>query len=221
MLRCSTAASTSSLLSHRDAGGNPASANAPTVNVTPTTRYWRAAPRSAASCLVPSALNQAPAARNRRLLVAAWATNCVTPPTTPPTPAASTMKPTCALVEAASSCLRSVCAMATNPSASAVTTPTQATVGSPQADATSSGCNRNSRYAPAATMVAECSSAETGLGPCIARDSQKENGSWADLPRAATTIPAVTTDSHGATACGRSARARPLTPPAIPAPAAT
>ena len=42
-------------------------------------------------------------------------------------------------------------------------------------------------------MAAECSSAETGLGPSMARASQKENGSWAALPRAATSTPAAAT----------------------------
>ncbi len=70
-------------------------------------------------------------------------------------------------------------------------------------------------------MVAECSSAETGLGPSIARDSQNDNGSCADLPSAASTTPAVTTSSHGGDARGRPARARPPTPPATAAPAVT
>ena len=39
--------------------------------------------------------------------------------------------------------------------------------------------------APAATSVAECSSAETGVGPAMARISQSCRGTWADLPMAA------------------------------------
>src|SRR6266700_7036722 len=217
----SAAASTSSLVTHSDAGGRPASATAPTVNAAPTTGYRRAAPRSAGSCLVPSAVSHAPAPRNSRLLGAACATSCITPPRMPPAPAASTMNPTWAQVEAASNCLRSAWATATSPSASAVTAPAQAVTGAPQPDATSSGWVRSSRYAPAATMVAECSSAETGLGPSIARDSQKLNGNCADLPNAASTTPAVITASHGRAACGRAARARLPTPPAMAAPAAT
>ena len=44
-----------------------------------------------------------------------------------------------------------------------------------------------------ATIAAECSSALTGLGPFIAPESQKEKGSCAALPSAATTIPAAAT----------------------------
>jgi DNA-binding FrmR family transcriptional regulator len=51
-------------------------------------------------------------------------------------------------------------------------------------------------------MVAECSSAETGLGPSIARDSQKLKGNCADLPSAASTTPTVITVSHGCAAYG-------------------
>ncbi len=40
-----------------------------------------------------------------------------------------------------------------------------------------------------ATMAAECSSALTGLGPSMARDSQNENGSCAALPSAASEHP--------------------------------
>jgi len=118
------------------------------------------------------------------------------------------MNPTWAQVEAASSCLRSAWATATSPSASAVTAPAQAVTGAPQPEAASSGSKRSSRYAPAATIVAECSSAETGLGPSIARDSQKLNGSCADLPSAASTTPTVITVSHGRVACAKLARAR-------------
>ncbi len=70
-------------------------------------------------------------------------------------------------------------------------------------------------------MVAECSSADTALGPSIARDSQKLNGSCADLPNAASTTPMVITVSHGGAASGRLARARLPAPPATAAPAAT
>ena len=71
-----------------------------------------------------------------------------------------------------------------------------------------------------ATMAAECSSALTGLGPFIAPESQKENGSCAALPRAATRIPAAITCRHGLSAAGRADRAIPA-PPARAAPAAT
>ncbi|CAO0832388.1 hypothetical protein SMICM17S_03267 [Streptomyces microflavus] len=94
-----------------------------------------------------------------------------------PDPAASTMNPIWEQVDAANNCLRSVCATATRPRATAVTAPVQATASLPQPDASSSGPVLRSRYAPATTIVAECSRAETGLGPCMARDSQKLKGS--------------------------------------------
>ena len=39
---------------------------------------------------------------------------------------------------------------------------------------------------PAATIVAACSSADTEVGPAMARNSQGENGSWPDLAAAET-----------------------------------
>ncbi len=131
------------------------------------------------------------------------------------------MNPICAQVDAASSCLRSVCATATSPISRAVAAPTHATAGAAHPVAASSGASRSSRYAPAATIVAECRSAETGLGPRIACDSQKDSGSCADFPSAATTNPAATTCSHGPCAAGRSASASEPMPPASAAPAAT
>ena len=60
---------------------------------------------------------------------------------------------------------------------------------------------------PAATVVAEWSSADTGDGPAIAREIQKEKGSCADLPSAETTSPAVSRSLHPALAPGRAAKA--------------
>jgi hypothetical protein len=40
---------------------------------------------------------------------------------------------------------------------------------------------------PAVTIVAECKSAETGVGPSIASGNQECNPNWADLPTAAIT----------------------------------
>lgn len=71
-----------------------------------------------------------------------------------------------------------------------------------------------------ATIAAECSSALTGLGPSIARESQKENGNWAALPSAATRIPATARSRHPVEAWGSAAKVRPE-PPARAAPAAT
>lgn len=70
-------------------------------------------------------------------------------------------------------------------------------------------------------MVAECSSAETGLGPSIAPDSHPENGSCADLPNAANTTPALSTCAQPPFSVFAPARDSSGTPAASAAPAAT
>ena len=47
------------------------------------------------------------------------------------------------------------------------------------------GFNRVSRNTPEVTMVAAWMRAETGVGPAIASGNHTYNGSWADLPAAA------------------------------------
>jgi hypothetical protein len=103
------------------------------------------------------------------------------------------MNPICAEVDAANNCLTSRCQIATRPSRTAVATPIPAAAESAQPVVRNRGSMRSRRNEPAATIVAECRSALTGLGPSIARDSQNENGSCADFPAAATTSPAATT----------------------------
>ena len=96
--------------------------------------------------------------------------------------------------------------------------PAQDTSASAHPVAASSGWTRISRYAPAATMVAECSRADTGLGPAIARASQNENGSCADFPSADTTIPAATRSRQGPSArASASSRSEPAPASANPA----
>ncbi len=209
---------TRSLVTHSVNGGTPAKASAPIVNAAPINRWRRPAPRNRSRSLLPSTVSHAPAVRNSRLLTAAWPARCAAPPTIEPAPAASTMNPTCAQVEAASSCFRSRCAHATAPSATAVAAPSQTAVSAPQPDSCSSGESRSSRYPPAATIVAECSSALTGLGPAMAPESQNENGSCADLPAAASSTPAVTASSHGpGSAASRSRSSDPEAAKAAPA----
>ncbi len=133
------------MVAHSDNGASPASAAAPTTNVVPTTGHRPPTPRSAVSRSVPTTVSQAPAARNSRLLVAAWATRWAAPAVTPPAPAATTMNPIWAQVEAASSCLSSGCTTATAPSTSAVAAPAQTTSVVAHPVALSRGCRRNSR----------------------------------------------------------------------------
>ena len=47
------------------------------------------------------------------------------------------------------------------------------------------GYSRATRNTPATTMVEECSSDETGVGPAMASGSQVWSGNWPDLPIAA------------------------------------
>ena len=54
------------------------------------------------------------------------------------------------------------------------------------------GATRRARYTPALTMVAECRSADTGVGATMAPRSQPENGGWAAL-----TIPARHSRARG------------------------
>ena len=49
-------------------------------------------------------------------------------------------------------------------------------------DSLKKGKRRAKRYTPAATMVAEWSRAETGVGPSMASGSQVSRGNWALLP---------------------------------------
>lgn len=51
------------------------------------------------------------------------------------------------------------------------------------------GLSRIRRKIPATTMVLECSSAETGVGPSMAEGSQGCSPNWADLPVAARMSP--------------------------------
>ena len=69
-------------------------------------------------------------------------------------------------------------------------------------------------------MAAECSSADTGLGPSMARESQNENGSCAALPSAATSTPAATTSSQPGLVVVSASRLRSV-PPASAAATAT
>ena len=87
-------------------------------------------------------------------------------------------------VEAASSRFRSRSARAISPVTTAVMPPTRPTARS--ATDGSIGATRISRIAPAATSVAECNSADTGVGPAMARCNQSCNGTCADLPIAPT-----------------------------------
>lgn len=52
------------------------------------------------------------------------------------------------------------------------------------------GWNRISKNTPATTMVLECSSAETGVGPSMADGSHGWRPNWADFPVAASSRPA-------------------------------
>ena len=74
----------------------------------------------------------------------------------------------------------------------AVTPPMIATVSIAAGDASNTGKNRATRKTPAATIVAACISALTGVGPSIASGSQVWSGNCADLPTAPAKIPSET-----------------------------
>ena len=68
----------------------------------------------------------------------------------------------------------------------------------------STGKKRPTRYTPAATIVAECTSAETGVGPSIASGNQTKSGTCALLPTQPQKIPRPATKrSHLPYPCSR------------------
>ncbi|OPX61015.1 MAG: hypothetical protein A4E29_01015 [Methanomassiliicoccales archaeon PtaB.Bin134] len=67
-----------------------------------------------------------------------------------------------------------------------VTPPIRAMAALRDGDPARLGDIRIRRYTPRLTIVAECSSAETGVGATIAPSNQDWNGACADLVRAAT-----------------------------------
>ena len=78
----------------------------------------------------------------------------------------------------------SVITSAIAPAPSAVTAPRLVTSSAADSEATKKGKSRATRYTPATTIVAECTSALTGVGPSMASGSQTWNGNCADLPMA-------------------------------------
>jgi hypothetical protein len=82
-----------------------------------------------------------------------------------------------------------------------------------------SGSARTMRNTPAATIVAACSRAETGVGPSIASGSQMCSGNCADLPTTAKKSISVTNVATGVTAVhskrpsARRASTRPIRKP--------
>ena len=181
---------------------------------------------------VPARSCTMPAARNRVDLKAACAARWKAAAPGPPSPRATIISPSCEQVDQASTRFRSASAVAMRPAASAVAAPTQKRVSSATGDAAKTGYRRSTRNTPAATIVAECSRAETGVGPTIASGSQAESGSWALLPTApasmrraiAVTVPgpirppstAPTSASTSVVPTAASARSQPSRRPTSP-----
>src|SRR5919106_6648158 len=117
-----------------------------------------------------------PAARKSSDLKAACVTRCAPAAAVEPAPTATNINPYWADVEPARARLICDCVAATTPPAIAVTIPTIATAGPNQLTDSNDGASRTRMYAPAATIVAECSRADTGVGPAIAEKSHGENG---------------------------------------------
>ena len=74
----------------------------------------------------------------------------------------------------------------------AVNAPTPAITNIVVSDSLMNGNNLTSKNTPAATIVAECTNALTGVGPSIASGNQVWKGNCADLPIAPDNIPRVT-----------------------------
>src|SRR5215213_11907356 len=89
------------------------------------------------------------------------------------------------MVDAARAFLMSSLAQPTIAPNSSVTAPTMTTPNCAIGARLNTGPERTIRYTPAVTMVAAWMSADTGVGPSIASPSQDCNGTWADLPHAA------------------------------------
>ncbi len=104
------------------------------------------------------------------------------PAETAPTP--TNMYPSCETVEYAKTPLRSLLHSAMVAPSRAVNPPMTAMVTSTQGESWNTGNMRTTRYTPEVTMVAACTSADTGVGPAIASGSQTNSGNCADLPNA-------------------------------------
>src|SRR5574338_51777 len=159
-----------------------------------------------------------PAPRKSNDLNAAWATRCEPAAAADPAPTATNIRPYWADVEPARARLASVWSSATTPPEIAVARPMPATTGPNQGTAANSAPRRMSTYTPAATSVAECSRAETGVGPAIAAKSHGENGICADLAAAARTTPAAITETASVLASPSALNAKvPVAAKATPA----
>ena len=89
----------------------------------------------------------------------------------------------------------------------AVTPPMIATAFIALTDNSKIGKNRATKNTPAATIVAACIKALTGVGPSIASGSHVCSGNCADLPTAPANIPS-------ATHCATPAASKPISTPA-------
>ena len=142
-----------------------------------------------------------PAPRNKAAFIAACATRCTRAAIGEPAPTPISMKPSWLEVDAASMRFKSGCASAVTPVTRIVSPPMAATAVSIGAE--NRGAERINRMTPAATRVAECSKAETGVGPSMASCSQPWNGTCADLPIAArrSSMPIANCPVFAATDC--------------------
>src|SRR3989338_8434314 len=117
-----------------------------------------------------------PDARNSSALKPAWVTRWKKPAATLPAASAMSMYASCEMDEYASTRLMSSDTMAMVADASAVITDIHRSAVITACACMNRPLSRATRYTPAATMVAEWSSAETGVGPSIASGSQVNSG---------------------------------------------
>ena len=119
----------------------------------------------------PSPCITLPAPKNSSALDTPCATRCSIAAASPPAPSASIISPKWLTVEYASARFMSVITSASAPAYKNVISPTTDTAVIAPGAISNSGSIRATRYTPAATIVAACISALTGVGPSIASGS--------------------------------------------------
>ena len=182
------AVSIDSLDTKPSVGGMPAMAAAPRT-VAPKVHGMRRhrGPRSRMS-RDPASWSTTPTSMNSPDLNRACASVCSAAAASAacvPMPMVAMIQPSWLTVEYAMSCLRSVFCRANTAAMTAVPMPTVTSSAFHTATSWKIGEKRMSRKMPAFTTAAACRYALTGVMAAIASGSQKWNGNWADLVKAA------------------------------------
>ena len=167
--------------------GTTAIPNMPIVMTKASLGYLTIIPCISSTSLLPVEFSYAPTDMNIMDLVTAWNIRSIMPAHTAsgmPQPAAAVISPRLDMVEYARTFFPSDTVIARSDAAKNVNPPIAETM-TPTYVPCIIGDSLSSRYTPALTIVAECKSAEVGVGATIAPSSQPEKGSCADLVSAA------------------------------------